>query len=82
MDPALLLSQAESAVNFQSGMSTESCSENNLQLICEFQLEPGPLRAPGDEDYNVNLDYESVLVILPAQCSVYQLRLRICMQVG
>ncbi|XP_034074370.1 phosphatidylinositol 4,5-bisphosphate 3-kinase catalytic subunit gamma isoform [Gymnodraco acuticeps] len=75
MDPALLLSQEDSAVNCLSGMSTQSCSENTLKFICEFQPEPGPPQAPGDGDYN-----ESVSVILPAQCSVYQLRLRICMQ--
>ncbi|XP_029291960.1 phosphatidylinositol 4,5-bisphosphate 3-kinase catalytic subunit gamma isoform [Cottoperca gobio] len=82
MDPALLLSQAASphAVDFLSGMSALSCSENNLKFICEFQLGPGPPQAPGDEDYDIHMDCESVSVILPAQCSVYQLRLRICMQ--
>ena len=62
----------------EAGMSTQSCSENNLKFICEFQ--PGP--APVCGDVNVNMDCGSVIVILPAQCSVYQLRLRICMTVG
>lgn len=84
MDPPLLLCQPVSphAVDYLSGMSTQSCSENNLKFVCEFKPGPGPLQASGDEDYNVNMDCESVSVILPAQCSVYQLRLRICMQVG
>nr|XP_019944549.1 PREDICTED: phosphatidylinositol 4,5-bisphosphate 3-kinase catalytic subunit gamma isoform-like [Paralichthys olivaceus] len=55
-------------------MSTQSCSENNLKFICEFK--PGP----GDEGYNVDMDCKSVSVILPAQCSIYQLRLHICLQ--
>lgn len=84
MNPALLLNQAVSphAVDFPSGMSTQGCSANSLKFICEFKPGPGPPKASGDEDYNVNMDCESVSVILPAQCSVYQLRLRICMQVG
>ncbi|KAM7404246.1 hypothetical protein PAMP_011612 [Pampus punctatissimus] len=53
-------------------MSTQSCSDNNLQFICEFKS--------GDEDYSVDMEFETVSVILPAQCSVHQLRLRICMQ--
>lgn len=84
MDPPLLLNRPVSpyAVDCLSGMSTQSCSENNLKFICEFKPGPGLLQASGDEDYSVNMDCESVSVILPAQCSVYQLRLRICMQVG
>lgn len=76
MDPALLLNQPVSphAADCLLGTSTQSCSENNLKFICEFK--------PGDEDYNVDMDFESVSVILPAQCSIHQLRLRICMQVG
>lgn len=81
MDPALVLNQPPSPQH-QSGMFTQSCSENNLKFICKFEPGPGPLQVSGNEDYNVNTDCESVSVILPAQCSVYQLRLRICMQVG
>lgn len=79
MDPALLMSQFGSPDHL-SEMLTQSCSENNLKFICDFKSVP-PLGS-GDEDYNVNMDCESVSVILPAQCSVYQLRLRISMQVG
>ncbi|KAF1390879.1 hypothetical protein PFLUV_G00062680 [Perca fluviatilis] len=82
MDPALPLNQAVSphAVDYPSGMSTQGCSANSLKFICEFKPGPGPPKASGDEDYNVNMDCKPVSVILPAQCSVYQLRLRICMQ--
>ncbi|XP_040915888.1 phosphatidylinositol 4,5-bisphosphate 3-kinase catalytic subunit gamma isoform isoform X2 [Toxotes jaculatrix] len=60
-------------------MSTQSCSENNLRFICELRPWPGP--SPGSaEDCNADIDSESVSVILPAQCSIYQLRLRICIQ--
>uniref|UniRef100_A0A8C4HG07 Phosphatidylinositol 4,5-bisphosphate 3-kinase catalytic subunit gamma isoform n=1 Tax=Dicentrarchus labrax TaxID=13489 RepID=A0A8C4HG07_DICLA len=79
MDPALFLNQAGSSQRL-SGMLIQNCSENNLKFICEFQPGPGPPQESGDEDFNVNMDCESVSVILPAQCSVYQLRLRICMQ--
>ncbi|XP_070694974.1 phosphatidylinositol 4,5-bisphosphate 3-kinase catalytic subunit gamma isoform [Pempheris klunzingeri] len=78
MDPALLLNLP--AVDCLSGISTQSCSENNLKFICEFQPGPGPPQVSADEGYSVSVDCESVSVILPAQCSVYQLRLRICMQ--
>ncbi|XP_076019539.1 phosphatidylinositol 4,5-bisphosphate 3-kinase catalytic subunit gamma isoform [Genypterus blacodes] len=57
-----------------------SCSENSLRFTCEFQPGPGPPQGPGDEGYSVDTDYDSVCVVLPAQCSVHQLRLRICMQ--
>ncbi|XP_019108796.2 phosphatidylinositol 4,5-bisphosphate 3-kinase catalytic subunit gamma isoform isoform X1 [Larimichthys crocea] len=77
MDPALLMSQFGSPDHL-SEMLTQSCSENNLKFICDFKSVP-PLGSC-DEDYNVNMDCESVSVILPAQCSVYQLRLRISMQ--
>ncbi|XP_037627644.1 phosphatidylinositol 4,5-bisphosphate 3-kinase catalytic subunit gamma isoform [Sebastes umbrosus] len=82
MDSALLLNQAVGldVVDLLSVTPAQSCSENNLKFICEFQPGTGPPQAPGDEDYNINMDCESVSVILPAQCSVYQLRLRICMQ--
>lgn len=79
MDLALLLDNVE---QYDRRMSIPSCSENNLKFICEFQPGPGPPQASGDKDYNVNMDCKSVSVILPAQCSVHQLRLRICMQVG
>ncbi|CAK6955169.1 phosphatidylinositol 4%2C5-bisphosphate 3-kinase catalytic subunit gamma isoform [Scomber scombrus] len=74
MDPTLLLNQpvGSRAADCLSGMLTQSCSENKLKFICEFK--------PGEEDYNVDMDFGSVSVILPAQCSVHQLRLRICMQ--
>ncbi|XP_035511915.1 phosphatidylinositol 4,5-bisphosphate 3-kinase catalytic subunit gamma isoform [Morone saxatilis] len=79
MDPALFLNQASSSQRL-SGMLIQNCSENNLKFICEFQPGPGPPQGSGDEDFSVSMDCESVSVILPAQCSVYQLRLRICMQ--
>ncbi|XP_018534347.1 phosphatidylinositol 4,5-bisphosphate 3-kinase catalytic subunit gamma isoform [Lates calcarifer] len=82
MDPGLFLNQPDSpqAVGSLSGISTQSCSENNLKFICEFKPGPGPSPG-GDEDCNADMDCELVSVILPAQCSIYQLRLRICMQV-
>ena len=81
MDPSLLLNLPASQQHL-SGMATESCSENCLKFICEFKPGPGTPQPSGDEAYSVNTDCELVSVILPAQCSVYQLRLRICMQVG
>lgn len=81
MDPSLLLNLPATQQHL-TGMVTESCSENNLKFICEFKPGPGTPQASGDEAYNVYTDCELVSVILPAQCSVYQLRLRICMQVG
>ena len=69
------------AENSLTGLATYSCSDNLLKFICEFQHEPGPLQMYGEEDDSVCVSYESVSVILPAQCSVNQLRLRICMQV-
>ncbi|XP_049437828.1 phosphatidylinositol 4,5-bisphosphate 3-kinase catalytic subunit gamma isoform [Epinephelus fuscoguttatus] len=82
MDPTLLLhrSVVPHPVDLLSGTTAQSCSENNLRFICEFKPGPGPLQVSVDEDFNVNMDSESVSVILPAQCSVYQLRLRICIQ--
>ncbi|XP_030589873.1 phosphatidylinositol 4,5-bisphosphate 3-kinase catalytic subunit gamma isoform-like [Archocentrus centrarchus] len=62
----------EAVVNRPARPHSQSCSENTLKFICEFQS--------GDEDQNISIGYESVSVILPAQCSVYQLRLHICMQ--
>ncbi|KAM9350290.1 phosphatidylinositol 4,5-bisphosphate 3-kinase catalytic subunit gamma isoform [Symphorus nematophorus] len=77
MDPALLLPASPQHL---AGMFPQGCSENNLKFICEFKAGPGPPQPSADEDYNVIMECESVSVILPAQCSVYQLRLRICMQ--
>ena len=74
-------SDSPSAVEPPSEMSTQSCSENNLKFVCEFKPVPGPPPG-GDEGYNADMDCGSVSVILPAQCSIYQLRIRICMQVG
>ncbi|XP_068454011.1 phosphatidylinositol 4,5-bisphosphate 3-kinase catalytic subunit gamma isoform [Clinocottus analis] len=73
MDLSLLQNpHAPHAVDSLSGLPTQGGSENNLKFICDFNQG----QATGD----VNMAYESVSVILPAQCSVYQLRLRICMQ--
>nr|XP_046253413.1 phosphatidylinositol 4,5-bisphosphate 3-kinase catalytic subunit gamma isoform [Scatophagus argus]XP_046253414.1 phosphatidylinositol 4,5-bisphosphate 3-kinase catalytic subunit gamma isoform [Scatophagus argus] len=77
MDPPLPLNDLPSPQHL-SGMFTQSCSDTNLKFICEFQ--PFPLQVSDNEDYNISMNCESVSVILPAQCSVYQLRLRICMQ--
>ncbi|XP_038141577.1 phosphatidylinositol 4,5-bisphosphate 3-kinase catalytic subunit gamma isoform [Cyprinodon tularosa] len=59
----------------QTEMRTQSSSENNLKFICEFRPGTSP-----DEDHGTSRNYESVSVILPAQCNICQLRLRICMQ--
>ncbi|KAM9855477.1 phosphatidylinositol 4,5-bisphosphate 3-kinase catalytic subunit gamma isoform [Aulostomus maculatus] len=80
MDPVLLLNvpAGPQAGDSPSHMSTQSCSENNLRFFCEFKTAgPEPPQTSADEDNDVN----TVSVILPAQCSVHQLRLRICMQV-
>lgn len=53
-------------------LRTQGGSENNLKFICEFRP---------DEGISVDSDYESVTVILPAQCTISQLRLRIYMKV-
>uniref|UniRef100_A0A3Q3SIS6 phosphatidylinositol 3-kinase n=1 Tax=Mastacembelus armatus TaxID=205130 RepID=A0A3Q3SIS6_9TELE len=76
MDPALLPNQPvqPNASGCRSGMSPLSCSEVNLKFICEFR------QKSGDDGNSVSMDWESVSVILPAQCSVHQLRLRICVQ--
>ncbi|XP_029995881.1 phosphatidylinositol 4,5-bisphosphate 3-kinase catalytic subunit gamma isoform [Sphaeramia orbicularis] len=58
---------------------TQSSSENNLNFICEFKPEPGPPQTSDEEDCS-NVDCKSVSVLIPAQCSIYQLRLRICIQ--
>ncbi|XP_041860991.1 phosphatidylinositol 4,5-bisphosphate 3-kinase catalytic subunit gamma isoform isoform X2 [Melanotaenia boesemani] len=82
MDASVIPNQpvCPNAADSPSGMLTQRCSENNLKFICELQSGPGPLQMYGVEDDSVCVDYETVSVILPAQCSVYQLRLRICMQ--
>lgn len=79
MDPGLFMNQPASPQH-PSGMLNQSCSENSLNFTCELKTGPGPQLLSGDEDDNVRMDCESVSVILPAQCTVYQLRLRICMQ--
>lgn len=81
MDPGLLMNQPASPQH-PSGMLNQSCSENNLNFTCELKTGPGQQLLSVEEDDNVSIDCESVSVILPAQCTVYQLRLRICMQVG
>uniref|UniRef100_A0A3P8TNG7 phosphatidylinositol 3-kinase n=1 Tax=Amphiprion percula TaxID=161767 RepID=A0A3P8TNG7_AMPPE len=62
-------------------MAKQSCSENNLKFICEFKPGSGSSQTSTDEGYGAGFGCETVSVILPAQCSVYQLRLHICMQV-
>lgn len=59
--------------------TTESYSESNLKFVCKFRS--GALRTRSDEDCCGNENNESVSVVLPAQCSIYQLRLRISMKV-
>lgn len=71
MDPAIL---DQPAGPQHLPRTTQGCSENNLKFVCEFQPGPGPPQVSVDDDC------KSVSVVLPAQCSVYQLRLRICMQ--
>ncbi|KAJ0036434.1 hypothetical protein NQD34_005111 [Periophthalmus magnuspinnatus] len=52
-------------------------SENLLTFDCEFQFDSGPPAFRCEEGHPGQM----VTVTLPAQCSVYQLRLRICIQV-
>ncbi|KAM3618646.1 uncharacterized protein V6R79_023029 [Siganus canaliculatus] len=78
MDP--LLQNQFAGPQHIPGIFTQSSSENNLKFICEFKPEPNPLQESGDEGYAAYTHLQSVAVVLPAQCSVYQLRLRICMQ--
>ncbi|KAM8864105.1 phosphatidylinositol 4,5-bisphosphate 3-kinase catalytic subunit gamma isoform [Spinachia spinachia] len=79
MDPSLLQKPAFSppVVDFLSDMPTQRHTENNLKFICEFKNGSGPQQA---EDYNFYISSQSVSVILPDQCTVYQLRLGIGMQ--
>lgn len=65
-----------------TGIFTQSSSENKLRFVCTFSIWSDSLRRSGHEEYNGDTHCESVSVVMPAQCSVYQLRLRICMQVG
>lgn len=67
------------SVDSLSGAPAHGYSENNLNFICKFWA--GPLQTAGDDDCCTNEHYESVSVVLPAQCSIYQLRLRISMKV-
>lgn len=84
MDPSLLRNPAFNSpvVDSLSDMPTQRHTEKNLKFICEFSNGSGPQQASGKEDYNFNTASESVSVILPDQCTVYQLRLGIGMQVG
>ncbi|KAM8829410.1 phosphatidylinositol 4,5-bisphosphate 3-kinase catalytic subunit gamma isoform [Synchiropus picturatus] len=61
--------------------STQGFPENPLKFICQFRPGPGPPAAPLDEGNCSDIDCERVTIVLPAQCTVYQLRLQICMQV-
>ncbi|XP_023812142.1 phosphatidylinositol 4,5-bisphosphate 3-kinase catalytic subunit gamma isoform [Oryzias latipes] len=61
-------------------MATSRPSENLLKFICELQPEPGAVQMFKGDDQSLSVDYESVSVVIPAQCSVHQLRLRICAQ--
>ncbi|XP_071331683.1 phosphatidylinositol 4,5-bisphosphate 3-kinase catalytic subunit gamma isoform isoform X3 [Trachinotus anak] len=81
MDPESFMNWPDSPLPVDSllRMSAHSCSDNNLKFICEFKPGPGPPPA-GEEDCNADMGCKSVSVILPAQCSIYQLRLQICMQ--
>lgn len=65
----------------QAEMRTKSGSENILKFICEFRPGTSPLQILADKDMGINRNYDSVSVMLPAQCSICQLRLRICMKV-
>ncbi|KAL1021202.1 hypothetical protein UPYG_G00010110 [Umbra pygmaea] len=61
------------AANFAKETSGASCSENSLVFICD--LRPGKAESAGEIQETV-----AVVVRLPAQCSVHQLRLCIYMQ--
>nr|XP_040050126.1 phosphatidylinositol 4,5-bisphosphate 3-kinase catalytic subunit gamma isoform [Gasterosteus aculeatus aculeatus] len=82
MDPSLLRNPAFNSpvVDSLSDMPSQRHTEKNLKFICEFKNGSGPQQASGKEDYNFNTASESVSVILPDQCTVYQLRLGIGMQ--
>lgn len=79
MDPPL---EQLPSLQHLTGMFTQSSSENQLRFVCTFSPRRDSLRRSGHEEYNGDTHYESMSVVVPAQCSVYQLRLRICMQVG
>lgn len=75
MNPTVLSPQPVSPDNRRlSG----TLPDNILKFICEFK----PDLTPGNEDFSVSGKREPVSVVLPAQCSIYQLRMRIYMQVG
>lgn len=78
MDPGASLDQSLRSDGADCLPGVSVCSENTLNFICEFK----PGRTSSNVDFLFNVDCEPVSVVLPAQCSVYQLRLRICMQVG
>ncbi|XP_063064026.1 phosphatidylinositol 4,5-bisphosphate 3-kinase catalytic subunit gamma isoform [Engraulis encrasicolus] len=52
--------------------NTRRSHENNLQFICELPAEAAAQQASGD-------GRDEVVVRLPGQCNVHQLRLRLCM---
>lgn len=64
-----------------SEMLKQSCPDNSLKFICEFKPRPGLPQASDDEDNSYNTDCQTVSFTLSAQCSVYQLRLSICLLV-
>ncbi|XP_026010722.1 phosphatidylinositol 4,5-bisphosphate 3-kinase catalytic subunit gamma isoform isoform X2 [Astatotilapia calliptera] len=72
MDAAVNRPTRPHSIDSVRRLSTQGCFENTLKFICEFK--------PGDEDQDISLGCEPISVTLPAQCSVYQLRLRICME--
>ncbi|XP_068605151.1 phosphatidylinositol 4,5-bisphosphate 3-kinase catalytic subunit gamma isoform [Brachionichthys hirsutus] len=79
MDPAFPLHQAPIPQHLP-GLFAQGRSETNLKFICHFMSEPGPLPVSVNEDYVHSADCELLTVILPAQCNVEQLRLRIYVQ--
>lgn len=54
------------------GAWTQSCPDHYLRFTCEFRT--------GSWQSEPDRSSESVTVTLPAQCSVYQLRMHICME--
>ncbi|XP_024915462.1 phosphatidylinositol 4,5-bisphosphate 3-kinase catalytic subunit gamma isoform isoform X1 [Cynoglossus semilaevis] len=78
-EPNLNQSGTPCAADPVLGTATQSRSENILKFICDFKP-GGGLSLSSDEALSADAEYESVSVVLPAQCSIYQLRLHICMQ--
>lgn len=64
------------------GLFTQNSSQNNVRFICIFSAGCHTQRRSSHAEDCANRHCESVLVSLPSQCSVYQLRLHICMVVG